>query len=108
MRNLKVTVVVAVLAMMFAPGCKKGEPTVVGTWKNQTLPEVVQFRKDHTGTFVVKGEPGLSFSWSEPGQNAVQLDVGYQGKVQTLTGRVEKNTLILEGKGAQAVYSRTE
>jgi len=102
------TIVLIVIALtMCVAGCNREGSKLVGTWKNQTMPETVEFNKDKTGLFMVKDQPALPFTWAMTDSN-VRIDVAYQGKVQTLFGRMDNKSLILEGKGQQAVYTKTD
>lgn len=99
---------VCVAAMSCLFGCSKAENRLVGKWKNQSLPEIVEFRNDKTGIFIVKDSPALPFNWTIESGNSVRVDIPYQGQIRSLSGSMEKNVIILNGTGEQAVYVRME
>lgn len=99
---------VCVVALSCLVGCSKADTRLVGKWKNQSLPEIVEFKSDKTGIFLVKDNPPLSFTWRIDSGDSVKIDVPYQGHVRSLSGNVEKNVFILNGQGEQALYVRME
>lgn len=99
---------VCVVAVSCLVGCSKADTRLVGKWKNQSLPEIVEFKSDKTGIFLVKDSPPLSFTWAIESGDNVRIDIPYQGKIQSLSGNVDKNVFVLNGKGEQALYVRME
>ncbi|RII25754.1 MAG: hypothetical protein CXR31_12115 [Geobacter sp.] len=109
MKFLKAALLMALVVAIFCQaGCNKNESRLVGKWRNQSLPEIVEFKNDKTGTFIVKDGSPLSFTWKIVKGDNVQLDIPYQGKVRSLTGSVDKNVFVLNGQGEQAVYMKME
>ena len=99
---------VCVVALSCLVGCSKADTRLVGKWKNQSLPEIVEFKNDKTGIFLVKDNPPLSFTWTIVKGDNVKIDISYQGQVRSLTGSVEKDVFVLNGQGEQALYVRME
>jgi len=109
MKVMKITLLmVSVVVFSCLVGCSKADTRLVGKWKNQSLPEIVEFKNDKTGIFLVKDSPPLSFTWTIESGDNVRIDIPYQGKVQSLSGNVDKNVFVLNGKGEQALYVRME
>lgn len=102
-----VTLLTALMICLFLVGCKPGSD-VVGTWKNANVPEMVEFKKDHTGVFSVQNSPSLPFTWSRLADGRIEVKVDFMGKVNTLHGRMEQETFVLTGKGEQAVYHKVK
>jgi hypothetical protein len=103
-----VTLIVTVLGLTLLFGCNRTESQLIGKWKNISLEEVVVFKNDKTGTFEVKNNPGLAFKWSILSDNKVKIDIVYMGKTQTLFGKLDNNSFVLEGRDEQAVYKKTD
>ncbi len=100
--------IVCVVTLSCLVGCSKADSRLVGKWKNQSLPEIVEFKSNNTGIFVVKDSPALPFTWTIVKGNEVRIDIPFQGQIRSLPGRVEKNVFTLNGQGEQAVYVRME
>ena len=56
----------------------------------------------------MQGNPGLPFTWTVVEGKRVKIDIPYMGRIQTLFGKVADDAFVLEGKGEQAVYKKTE
>ncbi|GFE59084.1 hypothetical protein [Geobacter sp. AOG1] len=109
MKFLKMALLmVCVVSLSCLVGCSKADTRLVGKWKNQSLPEIVEFKSDKTGIFLVKDSPSLPFTWTVVKGSEVRIDIPFQGQVRSLTGSVEKNVFTLNGQGEQAVYVRME
>lgn len=98
----------SVVAISCQVGCSKADTRLVGKWKNQSLPEIVEFKSDMTGIFLVKDRPALPFTWKIVSGNNVRIDLPFQGQIHSLAGNVENDQFTLNGKGEQAVYVRME
>ncbi|GEM_PF-5924219 len=95
------------IVVIFILGCNKTSSDLIGLWGNVQTPETVAFRADKSGVFVVKDRPSLAFTWSiVDNTNRVRIDIDFQGKIRTLTGRLEGEEFILEGTGQQATYHK--
>ncbi len=108
MKPLKMICLVLLLLPILIMGCNRTESRLVGKWKNVNMPEIVEFRGNKTGVFVVQGSPSLPFTWKVVEDKRVKIDIPYMGRVQSLFGKVTDDAFVLEGKGEQAVYKRAE
>ena len=95
-----------IVASLLVWGCTKSGDNLVGVWGNTQTPETVEFKADQSGIFVVKGQPSLAFTWVTLDNNRVKVDISFQGRVQSLLGRVVGDDFILEGSGQRATYHR--
>jgi hypothetical protein len=109
MKLFRMALFLGCIAVIFSvAGCNKDNNRIVGKWKNQSLQEIVEFKSDKTGIFLVKGSPSLPFRWTMATDDNVKIDIPYQGESRTLMGNLEKDMFILNGQGEQAIYVRME
>jgi hypothetical protein len=107
MKTANYIIVPMLFLLLSVAGCGR-ESRVTGTWKNTSLPETVDFRKDHTGSFTVQNNPSLPFTWKELPDGRIEVNINFMGNVRTLYGKMEKDTFVLSGKGEQAVYNKVK
>jgi hypothetical protein len=109
MKYLKsVVTMLGIVALCTLAACSRQDTPLTGRWINQSLPETVEFKNDHSGVFVVQGSPSLPFKWSLLNGNSVRIEIPYKGQSRSLAGIVERNTLTLNGREEQAVYVKME
>ena len=107
----KISAIMPILALicLVCIGCSKHDnASLIGKWQNVSMPETVDFKADQTGTFEIQGSPGLAFNWEKRIDGTVRVNIRFQGKIQTLTGRIDKDTFILEGNNEQARYKKMD
>lgn len=108
MKPMKMICLAFLMMTVLILGCDRTESRLVGKWKNVSMPEIVEFKDNKTGVFVVQGNPSLAFTWKVVEGKRVKIDISYMGRIQTLFGKVADDAFVLEGKGEQAVYKKTE
>ncbi len=97
-----------IVASLLVWGCARSGDNLVGVWANTQTPETVEFKTDHSGIFVVRNQPSLAFTWVTLDNNRVKVDISFQGRVQSLMGRVDGDDFFLEGSGQRATYHRVK
>ena len=97
-----------IVASLLLWGCAKSGTDPSGVWNNTQTPEAVEFKADRSGTFIVKDRPSLAFTWVTLDNNRVKVDISFQGRVQSLLGRIDGDDFILEGSGQRATYHRVK
>lgn len=94
------------LSLLIFIGCSKIDSKLIGKWQNVNLNEVVEFHKDKTGVIGVSGKPPLTFRWTVLADDRLRLEVDVMGKPRTLTGKLDKETFVLELDQMNAVYRK--
>lgn len=97
------------LLVLITAGCNR-KSELVGTWSNDKVPEIVEFRADGNGMFSYQGNsnPPLRFTWKESGKGKYLLNVDYMGTGRVLVAALQDKTLIVEGDAGKEFYSKRE
>lgn len=98
--------VFGIMVFMVLSGCGRSGTELVGIWDNAKAPEVLEFKKDGTGTFSYpqNQNPPLAFAWKQTARNSCTLTVDYLGNKRILTGTIKDKALSLESTAGREEY----